>query len=107
MINAYLTNVKLDDRTLLCQPVGSHVVVEEIVFNTRAVFWMNSNRQAMKGKLQAGTHLVVDRYAYSGVAVSIAKVTNPCPIPSVHPFPTSTPPHLPDMHSSLFYRVSI
>lgn len=28
----------------------------------------------MKRKLQAGTHLVVDRYAYSGVAFSTAKV---------------------------------
>lgn len=28
----------------------------------------------MKRKLEAGTHLVVDRYAYSGVAFSTAKV---------------------------------
>lgn len=28
----------------------------------------------MKRKLEAGTHLIVDRYAYSGVAFSTAKV---------------------------------
>lgn len=34
------------------------------------------DRQSMKKKLLAGTHLVVDRYAYSGVAFSTAKVSN-------------------------------
>ncbi|KAG0220311.1 thymidylate kinase-domain-containing protein [Mortierella sp. GBAus27b] len=58
MINAYLTNAKeLDDRAI------------HLLFSANR--W--EAMQTMKRKLQAGTHLVVDRYAYSGVAFSTAK----------------------------------
>ncbi|KAF9969329.1 hypothetical protein BGZ73_008350 [Actinomortierella ambigua] len=58
MIHAYLTNAKeLDDRAI------------HLLFSANR--W--EAMQNMKRKLQAGTHLVVDRYAYSGVAFSAAK----------------------------------
>ncbi|KAF8929602.1 thymidylate kinase-domain-containing protein [Dissophora ornata] len=58
MIHAYLTNAKeLDDRAI------------HLLFSANR--W--EAMQSMKRKLQAGTHLVVDRYAYSGVAFSTAK----------------------------------
>ncbi|KAF9211205.1 hypothetical protein CPC16_000685 [Podila verticillata] len=58
MINAYLTNAKeLDDRAI------------HLLFSANR--W--EAMQAMKNKLREGVHLVVDRYAYSGVAFSAAK----------------------------------
>ncbi|KAG0031172.1 hypothetical protein BGZ81_001665 [Podila clonocystis] len=58
MINAYLTNAKeLDDRAI------------HLLFSANR--W--EAMQAMKSKLREGVHLVVDRYAYSGVAFSAAK----------------------------------
>ncbi|KAG0262414.1 hypothetical protein DFQ27_002340 [Actinomortierella ambigua] len=58
MIHAYLTNAKeLDDRAI------------HLLFSANR--W--EAMQSMKRKLQAGTHLIVDRYAYSGVAFSAAK----------------------------------
>ncbi|KAI9236041.1 MAG: deoxythymidylate kinase [Podila humilis] len=61
MINAYLTNAKeLDDRAI------------HLLFSANR--W--EAMQAMKNKLREGVHLVVDRYAYSGVAFSAAKVTS-------------------------------
>ncbi|KAF9362284.1 hypothetical protein BGX34_006468 [Mortierella sp. NVP85] len=58
MIHAYLTNAKeLDDRAI------------HLLFSANR--W--EAMQTMKKKLLAGTHLVVDRYAYSGVAFSTAK----------------------------------
>ncbi|KAG0056836.1 hypothetical protein BGZ83_003130 [Gryganskiella cystojenkinii] len=58
MINAYLTNAKeLDDKAI------------HLLFSANR--W--EAMQAMKRKLEQGTHLVVDRYAYSGVAFSTAK----------------------------------
>lgn len=35
-------------------------------------------RDAMEQMLKSGTHLVVDRYAFSGVAFSSAKVKEEC-----------------------------
>ncbi|KAG0093474.1 hypothetical protein BGZ93_010877 [Podila epicladia] len=58
MINAYLTNAKdLDDQAI------------HLLFSANR--W--EAMQAMKTKLREGVHLVVDRYAYSGVAFSAAK----------------------------------
>ncbi|KAF9900541.1 hypothetical protein EC991_007193 [Linnemannia zychae] len=58
MIDAYLTNAKeLDDRAI------------HLLFSANR--W--EAMQTMKRKLEEGTHLVVDRYAYSGVAFSTAK----------------------------------
>ncbi|GJJ72671.1 dTMP kinase [Entomortierella parvispora] len=58
MIHAYLTNSKeLDDKAI------------HLLFSANR--W--EAMQAMKRKLEQGTHLVVDRYAYSGVAFSTAK----------------------------------
>ncbi|KAG0272979.1 hypothetical protein BGZ95_011231 [Linnemannia exigua] len=58
MIHAYLTNAKeLDDRAI------------HLLFSANRWEAMRS----MKRKLEAGTHLIVDRYAYSGVAFSTAK----------------------------------
>ncbi|KAG0233679.1 hypothetical protein BGW42_007265 [Actinomortierella wolfii] len=58
MIHAYLTNAKeLDDRAI------------HLLFSANR--W--EAMQNMKRKLQSGTHLIVDRYAYSGVAFSAAK----------------------------------
>ncbi|KAI7829503.1 thymidylate kinase-like protein [Gamsiella multidivaricata] len=58
MIHAYLTNTReLDDRAI------------HLLFSANR--W--EAMQAMKRKLQQGIHLVVDRYAYSGVAFSTAK----------------------------------
>ncbi|KAF8936084.1 hypothetical protein BGZ47_009655 [Haplosporangium gracile] len=58
MIHAYLTNAKeLDDRAI------------HLLFSANR--W--EAMQFMKRKLEAGIHLVVDRYAYSGVAFSTAK----------------------------------
>ncbi|KAK3824700.1 MAG: thymidylate kinase-domain-containing protein [Benniella sp.] len=58
MIHAYLTNAKeLDDKAI------------HLLFSANR--W--EAMQTMKKKLLAGTHLVVDRYAYSGVAFSTAK----------------------------------
>ncbi|KAG0251036.1 hypothetical protein BG011_007886 [Mortierella polycephala] len=58
MIHAYLTNSKeLDDRAI------------HLLFSANR--W--EAMQEMKRKLSAGIHLVVDRYAYSGVAFSTAK----------------------------------
>ncbi|KAG0306499.1 hypothetical protein BGZ98_002275, partial [Dissophora globulifera] len=58
MIHAYLTNAKdLDDRAI------------HLLFSANR--W--EAMQSMKHKLRAGTHLIVDRYAYSGVAFSSAK----------------------------------
>ncbi|KAF9916378.1 hypothetical protein BX616_003929 [Lobosporangium transversale] len=58
MIHAYLTNTEeLDDRAI------------HLLFSANR--W--EAMQTIKRKLLAGTHLVVDRYAYSGVAFSAAK----------------------------------
>ncbi|KAG0202204.1 hypothetical protein BGX28_005196 [Mortierella sp. GBA30] len=58
MIHAYLTNSKeLDDKAI------------HLLFSANR--W--EAMQSMKRKLREGTHLVVDRYAYSGVAFSTAK----------------------------------
>ncbi|KAG0208562.1 hypothetical protein BGX33_006161 [Mortierella sp. NVP41] len=58
MIHAYLTNAKeLDDRAI------------HLLFSANR--W--EAMQTMKRKLETGTHLIVDRYAYSGVAFSTAK----------------------------------
>ncbi|KAF9194714.1 hypothetical protein BGZ51_007941 [Haplosporangium sp. Z 767] len=58
MIHAYLTNAReLDDRAI------------HLLFSANRWEAMH----AMKRKLNAGIHLVVDRYAYSGVAFSTAK----------------------------------
>ncbi|CAO3573919.1 unnamed protein product [Mortierella alpina] len=58
MIHAYLTNAKeLDDKAI------------HLLFSANR--W--EAMQQMKRKLRAGTHLIVDRYAYSGVAFSTAK----------------------------------
>ncbi|KAF9423169.1 hypothetical protein BGZ94_008386 [Podila epigama] len=58
MIHAYLTNAKeLDDKAI------------HLLFSANR--W--EAMQAMKRKLREGVHLVVDRYAYSGVAFSTAK----------------------------------
>ncbi|KAF9579042.1 hypothetical protein BGW38_004878, partial [Lunasporangiospora selenospora] len=58
MIHAYLTNSKeLDDKAI------------HLLFSANR--W--EAMQSVKKKMQEGTHLVVDRYAYSGVAFSTAK----------------------------------
>ncbi|KAF9173166.1 hypothetical protein BGX20_003932, partial [Mortierella sp. AD010] len=58
MIHAYLTNAQeLDDKAV------------HLLFSANR--W--EAMQSIKRKLLSGTHLVVDRYAYSGVAFSTAK----------------------------------
>ncbi|KAF9434910.1 hypothetical protein BGZ76_007214 [Entomortierella beljakovae] len=61
MIHAYLTNAEeLDDKAI------------HLLFSANRWEAMHS----VKRKLLSGTHLVVDRYAYSGVAFSTAKGLN-------------------------------
>jgi len=87
MINSYLTNtLDMDDKCLhllfsanrweAVSAFSSLLVVNSVwVFDNSFSFF--SHRKKIRSLLEQGTTIVVDRYAYSGVAFSATKASHP------------------------------